>query len=238
MVCLHNLTYLTRLLDTHTHNHTGIKILVTSNEAKQFLCSHTIPFRAVADNSELIICDVKDQSKLDLGEIVTRPGRVARTTVTIRSESRSLETRWNAQVDSDSGVKLSQTSGILKASKKQDLVVFVSCDTPKRLFTKIVFQNEITGRTTKLNLCAYLTPGTLRIETSNVINLGTISTHGTLVSRDIRLRNLTSQVMSSVRLVDSLMTDAHEVKDDKNEADEKEESSNIYDIVPGTNMYV
>ena len=85
---------------------------MTSNATKQFLGSHVIPFRAVADNSEFVICDVKDQSNLDLGEIVTRPGRVARTIVTIRSESKSLETKWKAHVDSDSGVRLSKTSGV------------------------------------------------------------------------------------------------------------------------------
>ena len=230
----------------------GVKILVTSNVTKQFLGSHVIPFRAVADNSEFVICDVKDQSNLDLGEIVTRPGRVARTIVTIRSESKSLETKWKAHVDSDSGVRLSKTSGvryslchlthinalkyilrrtqILKASKKQDLVVFISCDKPKRLLTKISFQNEITGRTTDIHLCAYLTPGTLRAEPSSMMNLGTVSTHDTLVSRDIRLTNLTSQVMSSVRLVDTLTTE-------QDKAEEKEEM-NTYDILPGTNAYV
>ena len=64
-----------------------------------------------------------------------------------------------------------------------------------------------------------------------MINLGTVSTHDTLVSRDIRLTNLTSQVMSSVRLVDTLTTDQDRVE-------EKEEKMNTYDILPGTNAYV
>ena len=63
-----------------------------------------------------------------------------------------------------------------------------------------------------------------------MINLGTVSTHDTLVSRDIRLTNLTSQVMSSVRLVDTLTTE-------QDKAEEKEEM-NTYDILPGTNAYV
>ena len=63
-----------------------------------------------------------------------------------------------------------------------------------------------------------------------MINLGTVSTHDTLVSRDIRLTNLTSQVMSAVRLVDTLTTE-------QDKAEEKEEM-NTYDILPGTNAYV
>ncbi len=79
----------------------------------------------MAYNSEFVICDVKDQSNLDLGEIVTRPGRVARTIVTIRSESKSLETKWKAHVDSDSGVRLSKTSGVRSVRAWSSRIFFV-----------------------------------------------------------------------------------------------------------------